>query len=635
MIVTEKRSPQSSMSSDQAGRSDGQHPAGARRVNLAGPSTLAMSVGLLIGAWCVGRSRSGDLGPGTQWLFWIGLLLVFLPPTVLIIMRSTGRTERLVLAVTLPLALQATRVVLYPTMFTFHDEFIHTNTLRSIEDSHHLFGANSLLPVSSRYPGMEIATDAIHALTGLSSHTSAIVVLMLARLVLTLALIGTVRRVTGSLRAACVASVVYACNPQAIFFNAQFSYQSFALPLAIVVVYAFAVRRRRAVGAAWWKTDLLPVAFLAVVVVSHHLTSALLVVAFAAWLTVDVVLARRHRRPRKSRGELVGMVIIGTALVAGWAALPGNPVFGYLEAIGSSSVSSIRDRLTGKETHQLFTSSGGITSPPWERIALVLSILIVFIAVLVAVPLVRRWIRRGRSLLALFGLIALAYPIIPIGHVTPGTGEVTDRASGFLFFGVGVVVALGPAFRSRFAMRAYAVPALSALLAVVFVGGVVLGAGATVAQLPGPFLVSADARSIDAANLAAAHWERTHLPKDSRVYADRDAGLLAAAIGGLHTVTHVGDDVDASRILLAPTFTAADRELIRKADIDYVIVDLRDSTNLPNEQVYVESGEYGGENRTRPVSAQALGKLGGVPGVSRIYSDGPLVIYDVRALNDH
>jgi hypothetical protein len=161
----------------------------------------------------------------------------------------------------------------------------------------------------------------------------------------------------------------------------------------------------------------------------------------------------------------------------------------------------------------------------------------------------------------------------------------------------------------------------------------VLGSGPASDQVPGKYLVSADARSIDAPNLSAAQFLATTVKPGARVYADRDAGLLAAADGHAYTITHIATGIDASRLLLAPTFTKADRALIKRADIQYVVVDERDSTSLPHLQVYIESGEYDGQNRRVAVSRAALTKLASVPGVQRIYDNGDLVVYDVRALD--
>ncbi|MBE7187704.1 glycosyltransferase 87 family protein [Jatrophihabitans endophyticus] len=589
---------------------------------------LLAGLGLVVEAWSVGRSRAGDVGAATQVLFWIGMLAIFVPAAARILARSTGMGERVRVSVLLTLALQFSRTVLYP-MFAMHDELIHANEVRLIESTQHLFAANSLLPVVSYYPGMEVVTDGLHELTGLSVHASAVVLLLLVHVVSTLALIGIVSTLTGSTRSACIAGLVYTCNPQSVFFNGQFSYQSVALPLAFFVVYAFVSRDRTS---HWWRALAIPAAALLAVILTHHLTSMLLVLFLGAWVLVDAFVIRR--REHDDVPGLTALFVGGYVAIIAWGAQPGNPVYGYLKSIGQSSVSDVKARIAGQQTHHLFQSSGGIVSPLWERAATIAAILIVLVAVVPVIWLLRRWVRGSEALLVLVGVIAALYPIIPLGHVTPGTAEVTDRASGFLFLGVGVVVALGPAF-TRAARSRLLVPALTALTAIVFVGGEVLGAGATVAQLPGPYLVSADARSIDGPNLAAARWERAHLPAGTRVYADRDSGLLAASIGRMNVVTHVADGIDASGVLLAPTFTAADRRLIRQADIQYVVVDQRDSTDLPNQQVYVESGEYGSSDRTRPVSSKALHKLAHVPGVTRVYSNGPLVIYDVRTFDAH
>ena len=73
-------------------------------------------------------------------------------------------------------------------------------------------------------------------------------------------------------------------------------------------------------------------------------------------------------------------------------------------------------------------------------------------------------------------------------------------------------------------------------------------------------------------------------------------------------------------------------QLIRAAGIEYVIVDRRDAFGLPNQGVYVGSGEFGSQDRTTPVPVAALQKFDDVPGVDRIYDNGSIAVYDVSAL---
>jgi hypothetical protein len=211
------------------------------------------------------------------------------------------------------------------------------------------------------------------------------------------------------------------------------------------------------------------------------------------------------------------------------------------------------------------------------------------------------------------------------------TAEVGDRSAGFVFLGVAFVVAWWIWQRP---MRTWRSLVLGLGASVVFIGSVVLGAGSISSQLPGPFRVSDDARSVDADNLAAADWMSRHLPHDSVVYGDRVGGLLAGAYGDQFVVTHVGTRVDASRLLLDPAYGQEDRTVIRRAGIRYLVADRRNANGLPNQDVYVESGEFGEDGRTAPVPAAALRKFSSVPGVDAIYDNGSIVIYDLGALDE-
>ena len=111
--------------------------------------------------------------------------------------RITDRAK-IWFALYMALALLAARFVLYPQEFAYHDELIHYRVLLSIGQTKHLFTPSSLLPDTADYPGMEIATAAVHQLTGLSLHAAGLVLLGAVRVVMTLALIRIIQVVTGS-----------------------------------------------------------------------------------------------------------------------------------------------------------------------------------------------------------------------------------------------------------------------------------------------------------------------------------------------------------------------------------------------------------------------------------------------------
>ncbi|MDN5766656.1 MAG: hypothetical protein L0H96_14035 [Humibacillus sp.] len=586
-----------------------------------GPTALLMSAGLLPMSLAVAETREAGGSPQAQTLYVLGLLVIFVPAAIGVLMPRTRPSTRVLLALAMALLLQLSRLVLYPTRFMFHDELIHANVLRLLGDTGRLFTENSLLPVTTYYPGLEIATNAVQSVTGVSAHTSAVVILLAARVVLALGILLLVARVTGSTRIGAAAVVVYACNPQMLFFNSQFSYQTLALPLAVLTVYLVASRRQGA------RTSLLP-GILATVAVTftHHVTAALLIATFVAWWAVEVV----RRRGRANAAVSLGLMSV-TALGAFVVTLlnPGNSLLTYLGSIGESSVQAVTQVLSGEQQRKVFQNSAGVVTAPWEKVAIIGSILLT-LAVLVPAVWRSRLILRARvSLVTLLVLLALLYPLIPGGHLTVSTAEVGDRSAGFVFIGVAFVVAWWIWQRRGSWWRT---SLFAAGAAVVFMGSVVLGAGSISSQLPGPFRVSDDARSIDPDNLAAANWMAQNLTPGNVVYADRIGGLLAAADGNQFTVTHIGLGIDASRLLLDPEFTPKDVDLIRSANIHYLVADRRDAFGLPNQGVYIESGEFGGENRTSPPPVSALRKFSSVPGVDVIYDNGSVVIYDLSGI---
>ena len=105
-------------------------------------------------------------------------------------------------------------------------------------------------------------------------------------MILVLALFLFSERVSGSARVAGIATLLYMANPNFIFWSAQFSYESMALPLAVLVIYA-ATRRTEAIRAdrhfGFTLTALLSIG---AVVITHHLTSYLLVTFLVLWALI-------------------------------------------------------------------------------------------------------------------------------------------------------------------------------------------------------------------------------------------------------------------------------------------------------------------------------------------------------------
>src|SRR5207253_960350 len=101
--------------------------------------------------------------------FWLGLLIIFVPSVVRLISPTASRFERISLLCGVGIAFLIKKVMYSPLYFSGYDEFLHWRTADDIARSTHLFSTNSLLPVSPDFPGLEIVTNELSMLSGLST----------------------------------------------------------------------------------------------------------------------------------------------------------------------------------------------------------------------------------------------------------------------------------------------------------------------------------------------------------------------------------------------------------------------------------------------------------------------------------
>ena len=545
--------------------------------------------------------------------------------------RRLSDRARVWFTVYMSLALLGTRFVLYPTQFVYHDELIDYRVLLSIQGSAHLFTPNSLLPASPDYPGMEIVAVAIHQLTGLSLHAAGMMVLLIARAIMTIALIRVVQRISKKLTVGCLAALIYATNPQYVFFNSTFAYQSLALPLCFFCVYIFTTRpppaklrgnpSRRSRGRRG----------------GCHASPDIRRPASRTLGLVPV-----HAFHQKGRRPLLPFAIVSTAVVAARLWLARSVIVPYISEITRNSIVNVVAFLSGKSSHKFFTDAAGSHSPAWQIVPSIASVLIIGSTLVPALwlAIVKRRLLSA-AVMVLFTIAAI-YPFIPIGHLTAATSEVADRSSGFVFVGLGYLIATwwfrdAPFHRHGKASH-FTVPRdarlLIAGLTICFVGGTIIGSGPDWLHGPGPYLVSAENRSVDQLALQAASWEGQSLPPGSRVYTDRVNGLLAAVYGNQDVLTSLADRIDTrtvSTLLLAPSMPT-DVSVACKAHVQYLIADSRLASSLPHVGIYIDGGEYPAETRTQPPPVNALTKFDTVPGAQRIFDNGAIRIYNLKGL---
>lgn len=593
--------------------------ASTRSARPLGVYFVLAAAGLLLVS--VADDQARGAAPAAQPLFWAGLLVVYVPLALLALAPGTSRRERIAALCALTVLLSVVKVLQQGGALAFYDEFAHWRSLLDLQRTGRLFTPNPLLGVSPSYPGLESATAALAQATGLPAPAAAQTVIGAARAVLTLTLFLFLERVTGSARMGTTGAVVFISNPRFVFFDDQFAYESMALGLAALILF---LEIRRSSGEvpriAVWTLLTLCVAAL---VVTHHATSYLLLAFLVLWALVAPLLGRRGPVP------LAFLLLAGVLL---WLATAGRPTFAYLAGGLGPPLQEIGALLRHQGARQLFQASNGQVQPRWQEVLILASALLVLLGLAVGLLHLRRAHLRQSALVTLV-LVALAYPASLALHLVPDGSELGNRASEFIFVGLGAVLALGidrvwpgrRAGRPRVTMAA-------GWLSVVFSGGILLGWPPQL-LLPGPYLVEADSRSVDAVSVAAAVWTREDLGSGNRFAADRTNRNVLGTYGGQEPISDYNDGIVTAQVFLSPTFDDADRSILRQGNVRYLLVDRRLSTALPLVGVYFEDGEPDtGSPPGRPVPAAWLDKFDDAAGVSCIYDSGDIRIYDVGAL---
>jgi hypothetical protein len=582
---------------------------------------------------------------------WIGLLVIFVPTAVRLLSPTINRPERIGLVILLGCSLYMVKVLHSPMDFTFHDEFLHWRTTENILVSDRLFTPNSILPVSPLYPGLEIITAALSDVSGLSIVDSGVIMLGIARVGFMLALFLFYEAI-GSSQIGGLAALLYTANSNFLYFDSQYSYESLSLPIAMTILYIVASRNEKYEERPL-KTLILALPMIGAVAITHHLTGYVVTGFLFLWAFMALL-----RRRQSSRWLWIGVFALVTLVaVAGWTRLVGNATSNYLGPVFRSGVGEVVglvfDEGGGRE---LFKSETGVSSPVWERFvgigAIVFILLMLPVGTLQVLlspfrqrPLasriatltpeaLRSWQRyqNNGAALALAALIVL-HPVMQAFRLTSSGWEIANRSSEFLFWAIAFILAIGVVSVSTLPIpRRLFMIGFAIWVSVIFVGGAISGWPPWSRQ-PGPYMVSADSRSVEPESLLAANWANDYLPAQSRMAADRINTLLMSVYGNQRMITHLADEVYLASVYFSKIFGRVEYALLKQTDVEYMVVDKRMSEELPLVGVYFEAGEPGND-RTEPVDPEALAKFDTLEGVDRIFDSGNIRIYDVGELRE-
>lgn len=561
--------------------------------------------------------------------FLAGLLLMFVPNLIRLLSPKPSRLERLCLLCLLGMYFYLIEFMISPQYFSSFDESLHLRTLENILRFRHLFSLNTMLPVSPYYPGLEIVTDAISTMAGLSPFLSGVTLIIAARLLIVLSLFLLYETITDSSRIAGIASLIYMTNTHFIFFDTSFSYETLAISLAAFLFYVLR-RYQLADKDHRWVLSITWMVLLALTV-THHMTDYVIDGLLLMWSIVSLF----TNTSRGMRIHLWAITLFAIALSLAYMFFKGNPVWSYLSGYFNGAFNELRQIINGtRMPRPLFTSSSGSSAPLWDRLLMTGSVGLTTLCL--PFGLIALWGRhRHEALSVALGIFAFAYPLVQVFRFTIFGVEIADRSAAFLFLAIALVITLLIThFWPSHALRWRTIMLISSILSVIFLGGVIVSLGAGYTSLPGPYKVVADGRSVEPEGIQAATWALNFLGPDNHVATDRINQMLMNTYGDQYVVTDLYNHIDISPIFYAAQLGPTEKALIQQAKIRYVVIDQRLSTSLPVDSVYFEVDQEYLSQLKKPLSRAALTKFNNIPQMNRLFDSGNIIIYDTGAISN-
>ncbi len=611
---------------------------------LVWPSLLAVnaSVALIVAAAAANRSRAGD--EAALGLFYASVAILFLPFATRLVLPRVSRAERIVGLLLVTFALYLLRTIRAPVFFLDHDEFLHWTSAAAINETGRLFAPNVLFPIGPSYPGLEVVTNALSSLSGLSIFSAAFASLAVARLLYVAALFLFYEKVSGSARVASVACILNMGSSTFVFFDTAFSYESMALPLLVFALVSeswTAERLRLGQKRELW---LLPLVVLALAM-THHATAyglALLLIGALCFTAVGAT--------DGAALQSLGLACIcATAFPWIWSWAMGDPGSAYLGPIIEDGLRELRHLLSFDGVgRRPFASEQGMLTPLWQRATALVAVALICVGLALSFFRSLAWagfafgnLRAARSWrsiawrngwLAFLTFLSFAYPVSMLLRLTRSGWEIGNRIGPFAFIGVGLVLSIGVATlfqrNSESRVRAATVGAAATMI---LIGGIISSAGLSL-LVPAKYQVEADAASIEPMGIGAAEWAKDWLGPRNRFAADRDNRLLLSTFGQQLVSTTLQLHDDAGVAMISETFGPEEAGMIHRLGLDYLLADLRITTGRPVVGAYFDSATAD-EMLSAPPSPGALLKFNAVPGVNRVFDNGYIVIYDVRAIS--
>jgi hypothetical protein len=253
-----------------------------------------------------------------------------------------------------------------------------------------------------------------------------------------------------------------------------------------------------------------------------------------------------------------------------------------------------------------------------ERYLSIGSVLVLLAGLLLGLRRVWRG-HRSKPFAWLFAAAGLAYFGALGLRFASESWEIGNRASAYTFIGLGFVIGCAGVERWSLRGRAIGRPLVTAAVALVAVGGVILGWPAEI-RLAQPLYASAQGRVIPSEPVGLARWAGTNLP-DGRFAASVGDARVLLSQGPVYALG--GTFPDVQDVLVLPFIQKWQLQLLRREDLRYVVVDRRlRSGNNDLAPWFTVQG------KPEPLLPKGVVRKFEDLGWHRIYDSGHIVVFD-------
>jgi hypothetical protein len=585
-----------------------------------GLTALCTATGVFVAAASYAAGRLGHAGsPWADRAYWLGQALILVPTAVQLLGRKITRNgEILTLVVIVTVAEYLIKICYSPLGFTFADELIHWRSTISLMQSGMLYAPNYMLPIGARYPGLEEATSAMASATTLPVFTAGLIIAGAAHLLFITLLYLTYRHIGRSPRIAGVAILLYLGNPDAMFFDSMFVYQTLALGfmgLALLAAWRAGGRQPPGQRLAWLIVALVAIA---ATVATHHLTALALVLLLLLAAAASLITGDRQRAL-----VLSAVSVMAAGALAGWVAYEAPGTIGYL----APPVEGIRQGLRSLFASHHVSLPAAVGGPAGNQLLVASSVLIMSLLLPVGWWQARRsWKRRPWLLAMAVGSLSW-YAIVAVRLIVADGNELAGRAATFVYIPAAFIAAVATIWLAR-AGRSYRRPwvmtgtALMGVLTLLF-AGLASGWPPYWERLPGAYHVAGFESSVGPEAIDTARWALSALGPGNRFAVDAGNSPIIGSYGDQDPVRNV------AYLYTSATYTPKIAKHALMQGIRYILVDRRLSGSLPAAGHYFVVDPEAGHYR-HPIPLQDLVKFSHARDLVCIYDSGYLAVYEVK-----